>query len=174
MFSLRFTVVLVAFLVIPFVISQFGPEPFPAVILPGGADKVPVGASESKYSTTTLYAIGEDGNWGEVNTIALLYPIPNSFQRSILAKEFGLNAKPTEKQGSASALAALKQYISRNKNKTEQEKAEVREWLKTRLVEQGFAASQLKIVKYKVTFAIPSGKTLSKTIADENILYLDR
>lgn len=173
MLSTRLTLLLIAILIIPFCIkTKTEIEPFPAVILPAGANKVPVGATESNYTTTSLFAVNKEDTWSKLNTRELLKPLPSSFHNVIIFREFGLNTN-NKKISEPGLLSAIIQFATRRKYKTEQEKAEVRKWLKSRLEAQNYDTSKIKIVNNQVTITIPNGDTLSSKIIHEKILYLD-
>src|SRR5690554_5244979 len=93
MFSVKATILILIILMIPFLLRfKFGNrfEPYPAVLLPSGAGKVQVYSDEIKNWQIILLAQQENGNWGTVDEVDLLYPIaPNNHGR-IFRRAFGL------------------------------------------------------------------------------------
>ena len=174
MFSLRFTLLLVAFLAIPYAIKSFlSIEPFPAVILPSGPGKSLVEVSEIELTAISYYGISIDGNWRQVDASELLHPLHGPLQRYILSDQFIAIENTNTQQTRNSTSNTLKSRLSRNDRYSDQSKVEIRELLRSRLASQEFKTSRLKILKQKVVISIPSGDTINSTLLYENIIYLD-
>lgn len=175
MFSLRFTIVLFIILGVPFLIRhKFGDkyEPFPSILFPTGAFRVPVLSSEFNVDYTDLVAQKEDGSWQQVDPKRLLYPLPYTNHKFILQREFGLADWEEEANRRFSNLL-VDLNIVKIRNATEQAKEETRNWLKQRLSEQGFNGPLLKIIQKERTISISNGETLREDIINEKIINLD-
>lgn len=174
MFSLRFTTVLLIFLMVPFIFrfklgNRF--EPFPAILLPAGASKVKVGSSDFKVDYIALFA-QKDGNWERVDAALLLYPIPATNHIYIFSRGFGL-IEPPELEDRLLNRLLVKLNVQKKTNPTEQEKDRTKNWIVKRLKKQGFTGSILKIVQKEEIFSIHSGELLSECINNEKDIYLD-
>ncbi|MBD0257999.1 MAG: hypothetical protein ICV83_19980 [Cytophagales bacterium] len=175
MFSLRFTIVLLAILLVPFLLRhRYGSsmEPYPAILLPAVATKDKVAETEFNVRYKVLYGQLGDGTWRRVDERRLLYPIPVQYEGLILSREFGL--KPPEPAGGAGIQNVLGRLgILRSKRLTEEEQAEAKRWVKEKLREQGFTRPVLKIAQREEVVAVPGGETLVAKNTDEKIIYLD-
>ena len=175
MFSLRFTIVLLIMLAVPFLIRykyREKYEPFPAVLLPAGAAKAPVLAGEFKVDYIDLVAQRADGAWETVDAKLLLYPLPYNNHKHVYEREFGLTDPPApEDRRFVRLLVNLN--ILKARNGTEQDKEKTKNWLGQRLKQQGFTGAVLAIVYKEKIVSISSGEILSDDIIDEKVLYLD-
>ncbi|MBC3541778.1 hypothetical protein ACFSC6_09990 [Rufibacter sediminis] len=177
MFSLRFTLSLLGILLIPYFFrAKYGIalEPYPAVMLPSGSGKVDASADIAQISYTTVLGRNATGQWSRVDNARLLYPIPIQYLSPILSKEFGLKEDAgTIRPGIQSSLAGDLSILWA-KHVTEQDRQEVKAWLRGRLGEQHFDASVLKVVKVEEVIAIPDGRKLNYKVTYENTLRLDQ
>ena len=175
MFSLRFTIVLLTILLVPFLLRhRYGStlEPYPAILLPAAATKDKVAETQFNARYKVLYGQLEDGTWRRVDERLLLYPIPVQYEYFILSRAFGL--KPPEPAGKAGIQNVLGRLgILRYKRLTEEDQAEAKRWVKEKLREQGFTKPVLKIAQREEVVAVPAGETLEAKDTDENIIYLD-
>jgi hypothetical protein len=175
MFSLRFTIVLLAILLVPFLLRhRYGStlEPYPAILLPAVATKDKVAETQFNASYKVLYGQREDGTWRRVDERLLLYPIPVQYEGVILSRAFGL--KPPEPAGRAGIRNVLGRLgILRYKRLTGEDQAETKRWVKEKLREQGFTRPVIKIAQREEVVAVPGGEILSAKNTDENIIYLD-
>ncbi|MFT2011406.1 hypothetical protein ACMA1I_22225 [Pontibacter sp. 13R65] len=174
MFSLRFTIVLLAILLIPCLIRvKYGHELFPSMMMPSGARKVQVGSEKFEVSYTTPFAMKKDGSWDRVDIKRFLDPIPPHFQKYILDREFGLKEnQPPPAFGSLTPIL-VKLNIVKSRDANEHDRKEVKIWLKRKLQEQGFFEDKFKIVRIDEVISIPDGNKLSEENTDEKIIYLD-
>ena len=175
MFSLRFTLVLLTILLVPFLLrSRYGStlEPYPAILLPAGATKDQVAETQFKARYKVLYGQLEDGTWRRVDERLLLYPIPVQYEGLILSREFGL--KPPEPAGRTGIQNVLGRLgILRYKHLTAEDQAAAKRWVKAKLREQGFTRPVLKIAQREEVVAVPKGKIVKAKNTDEKIIYLD-
>lgn len=175
MFSIRFTIVLLTILLVPFLLRfRYGSmlEPYPAILLPSGATKATVAETEFIARYKVLYGQLEDGSWRRVDERLLLYPIPGQYEDLILSTAFGLKpAEPVRKGGMLNVLGRL--GILRYKRLTEAHQAEAKRWVKEKLREQGFTNPVLKIVQREEVVTVPEGKIIKVKITHENIIHLD-
>ncbi len=177
MFSLRFTLVLLAVLLIPYFLrSKYGValEPYPAVMLPSGSGTVDVDPDKTKVKFTSLYALNTEGTWSKVDNARLLYPIPIQYLNPILAKEFGLKENAGAIRPGIQSELAGNLSMAWAKQITEQDKKEARAWLGKKLKQQNFQESSLKVVQTVETISIPDGRKLNSRVAYENTLRLDQ
>ncbi|KAA3436074.1 hypothetical protein [Rufibacter hautae] len=177
MFSLRFTLALLALLLIPYFLrSKYGIalEPYPAVMLPSGSGKVDVAPGRTKVKFTSLYALNAQGTWSKVDNTHLLYPIPIQYLNPILAKEFGLKENAGAIRPGIQSELAENLSMSWARKVTEQDKNEVKVWLRRKLEHQNLHGPSLKVVQTVETISIPDGRILNSRVAYENTLRLDQ
>lgn len=171
MFPVRFTLLLLAVLAIPYLLKLIygnAGEPYPAIILPSGAAKVPVGANEMKVKYTAVAGKNNKGGWEKIDMAELLNPVPLVYQRALLQREFGLlNSKPV-KARYFSQLPIIYNRIS-----TAKDKKEIKRWLKKRLANQNLETDIIAITEREKTIQIPSGTETRDIILDEKFIYLD-
>lgn len=174
MFSVRFTILLFIILIIPFLLRyNYGNrfELFPAILLPAGASKVHVGSGQ--FSVNYMVAMALKGNeWGKVDAVRLLHPIPATNHIYIFSRNFGL---VENQDGGDKFLSRLEESLGLNKynSPNQQAKASTRQWLSKRLKDQGFSGSIIKIVQKEDRISPSSGKVRHETIIKESILRLD-
>ena len=175
MFSLRFTIILLIVLGIPFLLRykyKEKYEPFPAILLPSGAYRASVASSEFNVNYTDLVAQKEDGSWDIVDAKLLLYPLPAHNYRYVYEREFGLKV-PAEPMDRRFVRLLKSLNILKSRSWTDQDKERTKSWLEQRLKEQGFSGTVLGIVYKEKIVSISSGEILSDDIIDEKVLYLD-
>jgi hypothetical protein len=175
MFSLRFTIVLLTILLVPFLLRhRYGStmEPYPSILLPAVATKDKVAETQFNARYKVLYGQLGDGTWRRVDERLLLYPIPVQYEGIILSREFGL--KPPEPAGRGGLQNVLGRLgILRSKRLTEEDQAGAKRWIKEKLREQGFTRPVLKIAQREEVVTVPEGEIVSAKNTDENIIYLD-
>lgn len=172
MFSQRFTLLLFAFLIIPYVLTvKYRIEPYPALILPSGAGKVAVGGKQMKVSYTEYYALKADGTMSKVDAVRMFAPVPIHYHSYILLRNFGMIDK--EVSPKFGAFSPFVKELNILKNTSEQEKQEVKKWLGQKLIEQGFTAAVLQVVQVEEVLALPAGETIAKNSSYVTTLYLD-
>lgn len=177
MFRLKFTVQLLLILIIPFLLREkygHNAELFPAVMLPSGAIKVPVGPHERSIKEVNIYGQKNFGEWEKVNTIALLSPIPTQYHKAILYKEFGIKKTTIKNSSSSSFIAQLKNKL-KPREASDIERDSIKIWLKDRLEKQGFRGSEIKII-HTIAKTDFSNSSLQQNQHNtyENIICLDR
>src|SRR5690606_18507053 len=146
MFSLRFTLFLLIVLMLPYILRfKFGDkfEPFPAILLPSGAVKTPMDANEIISWPISIFAQKEDESWVQVDTKALLYPVPANNHSHIFRRDFGIANEPEHgDRRIVHLLMALN--IIKDRESSQEEKEKTKAWLRERLYEQGFTGHFLK------------------------------
>jgi hypothetical protein len=175
MFPLRFTILLLTILLVPFLLRhRYGStmEPYPAILLPAVATKDKVADTQFNARYKVLYGQLEDGTWRRVDERRLLYPIPVQYEGLILGREFGL--KPPEPAGAAGIRNVLGRLgILRPRRPTGEDQAAAKRWVKEKLREQGFTRSVLKIAQREEVVAVPGGEIVEAKNTDEKIIHLD-
>ncbi len=175
MFSLRFTIVLLTILLVPFLLRhRYGSklEPYPAILLPAVATQEKAAETQFNARYTVLYGQRGDGTWKRVDERLLLYPIPVQYEGVILSRELGL--KPPEPAGRAGIQNVLGRLgLLRYRRLTEEDQVAAKRWVKEKLRQQGFTRPVLKIAQREEVVAVPGGETVSAKITDEKIIHLD-
>lgn len=172
MFNVKFTFWLALVLFIPFILREkwgHNGEIFPAVMLPTGAIKVPVGAAERSIKEITLYAQKNSGEWGRVDLRALLAPIPAQYHKTILLREFGLNKIHLNKKPRTSGFMEKLKSKLKPRDATDIDIASTKAWLKDKLIKQHFQSATIKVVHT----TIRGYSNQIKQTAYESIILLD-
>jgi len=175
MFSLRFTLFLLIVLLVPLILRfKFGGkfEPFPAILLPSGASKTLMDATQIEAWSISILAQKEDKSWSEVDTKVLLYPIPANNHNYIFRRDFGIANAPGHGDRRIVHLM-MELNIIRDRESSREEKENTKAWLRERLYEQGFTGHVLKKSQKGAMISIQTGETLTETIIDERIIFLD-
>jgi hypothetical protein len=176
MFRLKFTIQLLLILMIPFILREMyghNAELFPAVMLPSGAIKVPVGIHETSVKEINIYAQKSSGEWEKVNTAVFLSPIPTQYHKAILSKEFGVKKTDIKNLNPSNFIAQLKNRL-KSREASDLEKDSIKIWLKNKLEKQGFMGSMIKIVHTTTKRDMSNNSQQSQRNTYENIICLDR
>jgi hypothetical protein len=92
--NVLYTTVLSAFLLVPFAIRYFAPllEPYPAVLLPAGAESIKTTEGQIDFGRTAIYGRvpGRDA-WTSLSPSQFLNPIPPEFFGPLARRYFGLS-----------------------------------------------------------------------------------
>jgi hypothetical protein len=85
-----------AFLFIPFILREISPllEPYPAILLPGGASKVVMGDTVFTVRSTELLAVNSDGVAQRLEPGAFMRNVPLQYFRALTENNFGLAPLP--------------------------------------------------------------------------------
>ncbi|RYZ08254.1 MAG: hypothetical protein EOO73_09335 [Myxococcales bacterium] len=172
MFSAKFTLGLLAFLLVPFAIkSVVYAEPWPAVVLPSGAIKISVTEGVAHFPTTAVSIVAEDGARQRLGPRVMFQPVPPHYLFTLQAGGFGQDRREYReiglKRGGALGLTALR--FPRH-TPTEQEREEARTWLRNNARLAGLSGDRLSIRNQVVHVAMQSGQELSREDADETLV----
>ena len=162
------TLAIVGCLLVPFEVSRRAPimEPYPAVLLPSGADQVRVDEKQPKVWKIKLWGKNEHGAWIELDSNAFLSPIPVQYLEGIMRRDFGF--KPAE------ALSLLGGLITISRPQPSQTAvSQTRAWLRAHLRDAGATPSVLRMTIEEITVEVPGGRILSEATAVERLYRLD-
>lgn len=142
-------------------------EPYPAVILPGGASIVSRSDTVSTYNSIRFYgrAIGTD-SLIELNNRQLLRPIPAVNLRAM--SRYAFNLDPIPVRGLRGWL-----YPGEDYRLTATERAGVWQWLNKKLNEQGAAPDYLVTRRVQTTVVYPTGERIAESITQEIVHVQD-
>ena len=172
MFSLRFTIILLFSLFLPFCLSIFKLEPYPAVLLPSYAIKIKKTDNHVLLANKALFALNNKGNWEQINSKLLLDPIPVQYLPSIMSNDFGFDTDSLKLK--STGFKTFKKFSFIKKTVTRQDEIrEIKNWFKKKLIKQGFASSELKIISFSQTISIATGAIEKSKIKYERIISLD-
>src|ERR1700761_6548081 len=88
MHSIRFTILLLLVLFIPFFFRRQGFEPYPAIFLPEGPTVISKKNDTVKFYYTELLGLDEQKKWQKLDPIYLLSPIRMKSFEDILLKQY--------------------------------------------------------------------------------------
>ncbi len=173
MFSLKFSIFLLIVLFIPFYLRTLQQiEPYPAVLMPSGPSVINNVNNQVKLKAKKLYAIDNTGKWKKINLRLLLYPIPPQYSETIASKGFGFDIDSPE--GNRTKNEFFKKIKNLNTvSPSKEELADLKKWLKTKLAEQNFTTSAIKLVTVLQSISIETGVILEQKIVYEKIITLD-
>lgn len=176
MFSLRFSMILMILLIIPlFLRISFGNfyEPYPAILLPSGAGKVPVQKDNFTVKYLELYSQDKNGNWIKLNTHDLLYPIPVQYQSTIISNGFGLEKKANLGNRRIERIL-MKMRIIKNRDPSQRHISKANDWLIGQLNILGLKEPVIKIVQKEDLISTASGKIINDNTVYEKIICLNK
>jgi hypothetical protein len=162
--NLSLTLLLGFILLPPFVLTtRYGIEPYPAIILPSGANKANVSPTQVSFNRTSLWGKHkEKGIWVRVDLETFLNPISVNQWNGIAVNSFGLKS-PNAK--------IIKGFNT--KKVTTEEVQSGKQWLRQKLSQFGYASDELMITFDKETFDIAANKIITSNKMHEEILRLD-
>lgn len=166
------TLAVLAGCVLPFAFYRVtGFEPYPAIIFPGGASRVPVTAGSVGFSSLSLLAYDEHGELTALDVPELLDPIPSSVVDALAATSFGQN-DATEFDLWFSGVRWRISGIPRHAPSDDERRA-AREWLAGKIADQGLDASRLVVRYVWVTVDYEGGSEIARRTLDEVVYDLD-
>lgn len=186
MFSVRFTIVLIFVLMIPFILRtlSYRLEPYPALLFPGGEGmvSVPLDSAITNYQFTELHGYREGIGWEKIDEFELIKPVPQHYLRNILKHNIDLfedeEAQPkskstSKKKGIKSKLSPILNFLLRNQEKelSEKDRRNSTEWFAGKLRAQGFEPYRIKMVDVEI-LSYPNDEKFEKIITDEKIINL--
>lgn len=162
--NLSLTLLLGFILLPPFVLTtRYGIEPYPAIILPSGANKANVSPTQVSFNRTSLWGKHQEkGIWVRVDLETFLEPIPVHYLDPIAVNLFGL------KSPNGKIINGFN-----TKKVTTEEVQSGKQWLRQKLSQFGYASDELMITFDKETFDIGSHKIITSDRKHEEILRLE-
>ncbi len=158
-----FTILLCALLGGPFLSAIFFIEPFPAVILPGGAQTRDINNSFVKNTQSKLFAYSK-GSEEEVDMTKLLHSVPDHHIRYVIKDEFGFKKSNVNEN-----YAGLIKKIFPWKNRTYQKMVDLKSFYSKNL---GFTIDSLKVLNIESVFDVSSGALVDRKKVNETTIDL--
>lgn len=169
-FNLWFTLLIAGMLIIPYILTLYGVEPYPAIILPSGASRVNIGQN-STFRRISLWGRDKvDGDWKRVNPRPFLKPIPVSHLKSLARNSFGLNS--IDERVKVVTLPGVRLTVP-NTKVTSSEIQEAKHWLSQRLIQLGYAPDELMITTDEAVLDTSINKIIRHKRLHEEIIRLD-
>jgi hypothetical protein len=148
-------------LLIPFGIKslQSGLEIYPAIIFPAGAEKLNIKDEIRSFQNYELY--GYKDTLQIIDWKLFLGEVPGQYFHSIIKGNFGLESYSHEFEIPFTQIkVSEKNYLNDKKIK------EAKDWIKARLLEQGFSDSTFIVRKIQKNY-----NTNSKKLENQTIIY---
>jgi hypothetical protein len=168
--NLRLTLLLAFILLPPFALKTLKPhfEPYPAIILPSGVNRINVGAKDVVFRRTSLWGKPEKNNiWTRIDLETFWPPLPIQYFGSIVKNSLGLKL---EEKG----IIKRSQRINILRNKvTPREVDNAKRWWRQKLVQSGYSSDEIMITFEEVEFDIKTGKIITIKRIYEEIFRLD-
>lgn len=172
MFSLRFTLILLIILFIPFLLRIFLFEPYPAILLPSGPTIMEKKNNEISIDYKTMYGF-KINKQKEIDAISFIQPIFPQYFISIVNYDFGLNDSLVINSKRTGFLKKINLIQNVASYKSERYSSSV-QWLKQKLRNQDLDTTQFKVVTYTVTISLATGKAVSTHIKNEKLFTLTK
>jgi hypothetical protein len=162
--SVRYTVVLLAIFLVPFIMKSELREPYPALILPSGAYRASIKDGSVKSTKYVGYGVTQAGVREEIDLNQLIRPAPAHYLRGIFDNGFGLREGRIEtrirkKRGKYKAVASTPKNV-----------AECKKWVSHKL---GDKYVSLVLIKKEVFTRKSDGVTIAEEIKNEGIYELN-
>ena len=172
------TLLLAFILLPPFVLKTLKPhlEPYPAIILPSGANTVDVGVRDISFSRTNLWGKHEkDNTWTRIDLETFWPPLPSQYFGPIVRNSLGLKlGREGILKLPKGKILKLPQRINFLSNKvTPLEVQNAKHWWRQKLVRSGYASDEIIITSEKVKFDVETGKIIKIKRSHEEMFRLD-
>jgi hypothetical protein len=169
--NMLYTALLFAILVVPFAISFVAPvlEPYPAVLLPSGADRIKVSEDQMHFERTAIYGrVAAHEAWIRLFPLKFLYPVPPQHFPLLAQRYFGLSSV-----GPVVERTKVGFIITINPRKvSEEEVKNSKQWLRARLNESGCDNNVLRITQEVVTVRRSTGKETAIRYQNDKVFDL--
>lgn len=172
MFSVRFCIFLLIVLFISFLLRLFGEEPYPAVLLPSNASTINKN-EDLVMETTRLFGVRPDGTWGELNRKVFFEPIPFEHTARLMANNLELQ-EDTMRWHTRKYRLYQKLGIFQNQDLPAGQLREVKEWIRSKLAEQGFTTTKIRVSVFSETISLLTGQVMNSEVKNQNTYSLDR
>jgi len=169
--NILYTAVLSTVLVVPFAIYALAPglEPYPALILPGGARGINTAGDQMELERTSIYGrvAGSDA-WTRLSPPKFLSPIPTEFFPMLVERNFGLSpVRPIAIRSRVSAVITIQSH-----KVGAEELKQAKQWLRARLQASGCDGNALRITHEVVTFRRLDGVEIAVRSENDKVLEL--
>jgi len=161
--SVKYTVILLAVLFVPFIMKEELREPYPALILPSGASTAKVKGGEVSSTKYLGYGITEDGEREEVDLLEIISPVPAHYLKYIWNNDFGL------RPGRVEAAKGRKKWKYTARASTPENVEDCKKWVSQKIGNQYVA---LVVIEKKVRVRQSDGVISSEEIKKEEIYDL--
>jgi len=169
-FSLRFTLLLGLYLVVPFAIKTLTALPvWPAILFPVGAGKLYVVNGNVAFPYLSFWGFDREGNARELDRAELFDPIPIGYSGGVADAELGLSEATTH----VVWVRGFRRQISiarRVPNRTL--RSEVAGWWSARLRDRGLSADRIILRRDEVFVEVKTGREVSRRLIDERTIAL--
>lgn len=172
MHSFRFTSILFICLLTPLVLRLMGLEPYPAILFPSGPETIKQARGKTEIETKQLYAKNQNGQWQLVEPKTFMYPASAIQLAKLVSKNMGFKkSKQLPFKGKIAIINFL--YRSQQYSEKATEEAELRDWIKTRLMRGNYQTSVIKVAVHTNIISTNNGNILQKQLKYENYYNLD-
>ena len=167
-----FLVALAVLFGVPFALAKLNPglEPFPAILLPSGADLVLADESERTFTVVTAYGQRHgSAEWVRVDPVRLIDPVLPQYFTGLASTGFGLRPVPGRELG----LRGLGIRVRLQDRYRPEAAQETTAWLRERLTRLGFAPDTLRVTRERVTYHENRAEPIETTLLHEAVYRLD-
>ena len=169
MISTKATFVLLILLGVPFVLTTFGFEPYPAIILPSGAGNIRKQGNQIDIPLKKIFGLNSQTQWAEIDPVRFSYPMHIQYYPLLLDTNLGFkDVKLTWRE------KWIEEKTGIRRKKHQPGTSEVVAYIQHKLSEQNLDTTQIKIVDYIETVSLENNRSLSTKIVHEEIIYLRR
>jgi len=162
LFSRRFTWTLLGALVLPLLVRLFTTvEPFPAMLLPSGANLVRVVGGTVTTGALVVAAVDARGNERRLEPAALIDPIPTQYLSAIFRDGFGFERKDSQRIGVGTHhlnRSTLQLEVPRHVP-SDADRQELIRWLRARVNVRGSTGTRLVARRDRLKIVVATGKT---------------
>ncbi|MEM6336784.1 MAG: hypothetical protein AAF752_09455 [Bacteroidota bacterium] len=162
---------LAVLLVGPFLVREAGwPEPYPAVLLPTGANRILVSGDTVRFTRTLFEGISASGERTEVSAQALLHPLSPPHAWNLSARRFGT----TDPERSLKRFGVWSLGIQSAPPATAAERDEARRWLKQQLSKAGVSDPKaLEVSTERISVDLATGALATRAVQDSYRIELE-
>ena len=169
-FSLKFTLLLCAYLVVPFAIeSVTGLLTFPAVLLPVGSGKLDVLDGKVTFAHLSFWGFDRQGRPQQLDPGKFFAPIPIGYSGALAGYGLGLSEETTQPVWVRGAR--FRMAIPRHIPETAL-RDEVVAWLSDQLRKEGLSTDRIAVRRDEIIVEVKTGRKLSSSLLDERTITL--
>lgn len=170
MYSLKFTIIFLLILSIPFFLRWKELEPYPSVLMPEGAHIYYRVNGNINVPYDFLYAKNLVGEWQKVNIDSFMGQVPVQYYPYVVSKIFNSDSIMRNSR----RFRIMEELSIDNRYKwAGNERQVLNAWVKERLTAQGLNSSAIKRVGYDELIATSTKKVVSKTINKDQTINLN-
>lgn len=175
MHSLKFTTVFLIILIVPLILRLVGFEPYPAILFPSGPETVKQVHGKTKIETKQLYAQLQNGKWQLVEPKSFMYPASAIQLAKLVSKDMGFKKdRPLPFNGKYGIVNFFVRSQNFKTKDAAKEEAELRGWIKKRLVRNHYQTAQIKVATYTNTISTTNGNIIKTELKNEKYYKLDQ